>query len=144
MGFIGDFFLPKHAFRFLGGAGKAALPAPGEDGKRPGPRQVMTGFFTAATTASQAIADRLFKGQPWAARCVPGSTFNLGGLAVLVLWAGVVGGLMWFAFSHLIAGLNASRLPAPKLPTIQLQKVAPAPAPSAPAPVAPKGGQDGR
>jgi hypothetical protein len=111
MGFIGDFFLPKHAFRALGAMAGGALPRKDEEGHRPGPREVVTGFAGTAAAASQAIGNRLFQNKPWAAKRLPGGTFTLGGLAVLVGWVVLVAGMAWFAGAQLLAGLRRVHLP---------------------------------
>lgn len=143
MSFLGDFFLPKHAFRTMGKMAGAAIPGQDAEGHRPGPRQVMTHFTVTATNASKAIGDRLFSGQPWAARCLPGSTFNLGGLVVLLGWVCIVAVLMCIAWAKLISGIQNQHMPRLNMKAV-VAPAKPAPAPAEPAPVKPEGGNDGR
>ena len=125
MGFIGDFFLPKHAIRSLGRIAGAALPAADKAGHRPGPRQVVTEFMMTATRASKAIGDRLFQGQPWAARSLPVAPSNLGGLVVLLGWIAIVVTLLGFSWAKLLSGIKHQHLSGNPPPVVAPVKPAP-------------------
>ena len=105
-GFFGDFFLPKHFFRFVGRVGKETLPGGEAEGQKPNPKQVLTLFMERSSQASQTIGDRVFPGKVWASRRVPGIGMNLGGLAILGAWSCLVLGLLAFGYSRLLAGLQ--------------------------------------
>lgn len=107
-GFLGDFFLPKHIFRFAGRVGREVIPA-GQGEEKPDPKRVFTNFAGQASKASQVIADRVFSGRPWATRRIPMVGLNFGGATILASWLVVVGLLSWCAYARLVSGIRETK-----------------------------------